>query len=93
MMGIFILAASSVLSGLVLERREKSFLVWSLLAMGYGFALALVLGGIIGANAFEPGDSPAHFTAFLGAVVGIGGAFVSTGLTLIGARAALRLVL
>lgn len=61
--------------------------VWSLLAMGYGFMMALVIGGIVGANAFEPGGTPATFTAFLGAVVGILGAVMAAALTLWGARA------
>jgi hypothetical protein len=90
MMGIWMLAASSVLSALVLERRQTTALVWSLLVMGYGFSVALVIGGAVGANAFEPGGTPATFTAFVAAVVGIGGAFVATALTLMGARAALR---
>ena len=92
MMGIWMLAASSVLPALVLERREKTVLVRSLLVMGYGFSVALVVGGAIGANAFEPGSTPATFIAFVAAVVGIGGAFVATGLTLMGARAALKAV-
>ncbi len=90
MMGIWILAESSVLSALVLGRREATALVWSLLTMGYGFMIALVIGGVIGASAFEPGGTPATFTAFLGAVVGILGAVVATALTLMGARAALK---
>ena len=90
MVGVFLLAASSVVPALVLERRERSFLVWSFLAMGYGFAIALTIGGIVGANAFEPGDSPARFTAFIAAILGIAGAFLATGLTLMGARGALK---
>jgi hypothetical protein len=58
--------------------------------MGYGFMTALVIGGVIGANVFEPGGTPATFTAFLAAVVGILGAVVATALTLAGARAALK---
>jgi hypothetical protein len=90
MMGIWMLASSSVLPALVLGRRETMALVRSLLVMGYGFSVALVIGGVVGANAFEPGGTPATFTAFVAAVVGIGGAFVATALTLMGARAALK---
>ena len=90
MMGIWMLAMSAVLPALVLERREMTVLFRSLLMMGYGFSVALVIGGVVGANAFEPGGTPATFTAFVAAVVGIGGAFVATGLTLMGARAALK---
>ena len=90
MMGIWMLASSSVLPALVLGRRETTALVRSLLAMGYGSSVALVIGGVVGANAFEPGGTTATLTAFVAAVVGIGGAFVATALTLMGARAALK---
>jgi hypothetical protein len=90
MMGIWILAASSVRPVLVLDGPEASALVWSFLAMGYGFMTALVMGGVIGTSPFAPGDTPATFIAFLSAVVGILGAVVATAVTLIGVRAALN---
>lgn len=89
MMGIWMLAASSVRPALVLDRREASALVWSFLAMGYGFMTALVMGGVIGTSPFAPGGTPATFIAFLCAVLGILGAVVATAVTLIGVRAAL----
>ncbi|OLC06857.1 MAG: hypothetical protein AUH41_11840 [Gemmatimonadetes bacterium 13_1_40CM_66_11] len=89
MMGIWILAASSVRPVLLLDGREATALVWSLLAMGYGFMTALVMGGIIGISPFAPGGTAATFIAFLSAVVGILGAFVATAVTLMGVRAAL----
>lgn len=90
MMGAWMLAASSVLPALVLGRRETRAFVWALLTMGYGFAVALVLGGIFEVEAFEPGSTAASFVAFSAAVVGILGAVVSAILTLMGARAALK---
>ena len=90
MMGIWMLAGSSVLPVLVLQRREATALVWSLLLMGYGFMTALVIGGVIGMTPFSPGGTPAAFTAFLGSVVGIFGAVMAAALTLMGARAALK---
>jgi hypothetical protein len=90
MMGIWMLAASSVLPALVLGRREAWGLVWSLLAMGYGFMTALVIGGVIGVSPFSPGGTPAAFTAFLAATIGILGAVLAAALTLMGARAALK---
>jgi len=74
---------------LVLDGREAAALVWSFLAMGYGFMTALVMGGVIGTSPFAPGGTLATFIAFLSAVVGILGAFVATAVTLIGVRAAL----
>lgn len=90
MMGVWILAESSVLPSLVLGPREGSALVWSLLAMGYGFMAALVIGGINGTSAFEPGGTPVTLAAFVAAVIGILGAFMATALTLMGARGALK---
>jgi len=89
MIGIWMLAASSVRSALVLDRREAMALVWSFLAMSYGLMTALVMGGIIGVSPFEPGGTPATFIAFLSAVVGIFGSFVATAVTLMGVRAAM----
>ena len=88
MMGVWMLAASSVRSALVLDKREAAVLLWSFLAMGYGFMIALVLGGVLGVSPFAPGGTPATFIAFLSAVVGILGAFVATAVTLIGVRGA-----
>jgi len=88
MMGVWMLAASSVRSALVLDTREALVFVWAFLAMGYGFMIALVLGGVRGVSPFAPGGTPATFIAFLSAVVGILGAFVATAITLIGVRAA-----
>jgi hypothetical protein len=45
MMGVWMLAASSMLPALVLQRREAAGLVWSFLAMGYSFATALTAMG------------------------------------------------
>jgi hypothetical protein len=89
MIGIWMLAASSVRPALVLDRREATALVWSFLAMGYGLMTALVMGGVIGISPFAPGGTPATFVAFLSAVVGIFGSFVATAVTLMGVRAAM----
>lgn len=86
MMGIWMLAESSVLPVLALERREAAALFWSLIAMGYGFITALVIGGAIGVSPFSPGHTPTAFIAFLAAVAGIGGAIVAASLTIMGAR-------
>lgn len=90
MMGIWLLAMASVVPLLVLARREAAVLLISLLAMGYGFIIALVLGGLIGVSPFAPGHTVGAFVAFLSAVIGIGGAVLSAALTIMGARAALR---
>jgi hypothetical protein len=88
MIGVWMLATSSVRSALVLDAREATAFVWSFLAMGYGLTIALVLGGVLGVSPFAPGGTPATFIAFLSALVGIFAAFVATAVTLIGVRAA-----
>lgn len=89
MIGTWMLAASSVRSALVLDRREAAAFVWSFLGVGYGFIAALVMGGIFGFSPFEPGGTPIRFAAFMCALLGILGAFVATAVTLMGVRAAL----
>ena len=90
MMGIWILTESSLFPSLALRQGEATALVWALLAMGYGFMAALIIGGFNGTTAFAPGGTPVTIAAFLAAVVGILGAVASTGITLMGAHAALR---
>lgn len=90
MMGVWMLAMSSVIGVLVLPRRETIALIWSLVGMGYSFVVALIMGGIIGETPFSPGGTPAAFTAFVAAVLGILGAILSAALTIMGARGALK---
>jgi hypothetical protein len=90
MMGIWILATASILDVLALERRELSALVLSIVGMGYAFSVALVAGGIVNADAFEPGDTPLRFFVFIAATLGILGAFMAAGITVKGALATLR---
>jgi hypothetical protein len=90
MMGIWILAMSSVHPVLVLPRREAVGLFWSLLAIGYGFMLALIIQGVTGVPAFEPGHTLASVIAFTGSATGILGALLATMLTMQGARAAMK---
>jgi hypothetical protein len=90
MIGIWLLATSSVLATITLDRRDASALVWSLIATGYGFMIAVVTQAITGVEAFEPGHSPGSIVAFSGSAVGILGALLATLLTLKGAGAAIK---
>jgi hypothetical protein len=92
MIGVLMLALSSVLPVLVLERREGVGLVSSLLAMGYGLMTGLVLQGITGTRAFGPTTSPVLMIAFIGNAVGMLGSVLAASFTIIGARAARRAV-
>jgi len=90
MMGIWMLVASSYMDALALERRERTAFLWSLMGMGYAFAIALVLGGIANVDAFDPGHTPLHFAVFLAALAGIFGAVMTAAITIKGALAAIR---
>ncbi len=89
MVGVWLLAESSVIPLLRLEAQEMTALVWSLLVLAYGFTTALILAAIVNAEAFAPGDTPASIAAFVAAVIGIFGAVGAAGITIMGAHAAL----
>ena len=88
LIGILLLAMSSVLPVLRLERREARGLVWSLLATGYGLMTGLILQAVTGAHAFGPSRSPVLMLAFVGNAIGMLGSVLTASLTLMGARAA-----
>jgi len=91
MTGIWLLAMSTVLSALVLERREAAGLVWSLLATGYGLMAGLLIGAVIGVRAIQPAGSAVH-CALVGNAIGVLGALLAVLLTIQGAGAALKKV-
>ena len=90
MVAVWFYAEAAIQPSLVLDAREATALRWAMMMLGYGFTTALVLAGIAGAEAFAPGTTPLTFTAFVAALIGILGAFLTAGITLLGARAALK---
>lgn len=90
LIGVMMLAISSAMPVLSLERREARGLVWSLLATGYGFMTGLLIEGVTGAHAFGPSRSPVLMVAFVGNATGVLGSMLAAGLTIVGARAARR---
>jgi hypothetical protein len=90
MTAILLFAMASVLPSLMLEKREMTGLVWSLIATGYGLMTGLVLQGIAGVRAFGPSQSPLVMAAFVGNAVGILGSMVAAALVVLGAQAALK---
>lgn len=88
MIGILLLALSSVMPVLVLGKREATGLVWSLLATGYGFMTGLVIQALTGIHAMGPSRSLLPMIAFAANAIGILGSVVAASLTLMGARAA-----
>jgi uncharacterized YccA/Bax inhibitor family protein len=88
MIGLLLLAVSSVIPVLKLERREANGLVWSLLATGYGLMIGLILQAVTGQHAFGPSRSPVLMLAFVGNAIGMLGSVLTAALTLMGAHAA-----
>jgi hypothetical protein len=89
MMGVWMLATAGVMPVLSLERREMAALRWSMLGVGYGFMVTLLIQGVTGYPSFEPGASPIRIVEFAGSIVGILGAVMTALITLRGAKAAL----
>lgn len=88
--GIWLLATAAVPPSLVLERREGSALVWSLLGTGYGFMTALLAQALTGVRGVTPAGPAANWVAFAGNCAGLLGSVLGTLLTMLGARAALK---
>jgi len=89
MIGILLLAMASAFPSIALPRREATGLVWSLIAGAYGFAIGLVISGIVGVQAFGPSRSPLVMIAFVGNATGILGSMTAAILLIVGARAAI----
>ncbi len=89
MMGVWMLATAAVMPALSLERREMTALRWSMLGVGYGFMLTLLIQGVTGFPSFEPGASPIRIVEFTASILGILGAVMTSLITLRGAKAAL----
>ena len=90
MVGIMLFAITSVMPLLRLEPRERAGLVWSLVAMGYGLTVGLLIEGITGQRAFGVTTSPVLMVGFITNAIGILSSMVAVGLTISGAYAARR---
>ena len=90
MIGIWLVSTAAVFPSLVLERREASGLVWSLLVTAYGFTGALLIEAITGVRGATPAGPVANYVAFIGNAVGVLGSILGAALTMLGARAALK---
>jgi hypothetical protein len=86
--GILILAVSSALTHLKLERREARALMWSILATGYGLPTGLFIQAVVEKHAFGPSSDPWVMTGFILNTIGMGGSVLTASLIVMGARAA-----
>ncbi len=88
--GIWILVMAAISPSLVLEKREFSAFVWSLLAAGYGFMMASPIQAITGVKAIQPTGPLSNWVAFIANTIGLSGAMLVVLLTIKGAHAALK---
>ena len=86
--GILILAVSSVLTHLKLERREARALMMSILATGYGLPAGLFIQAVIEKHAFGPSGDPWVMVGFICNTIGMSGSVFTASLIVMGARAA-----
>jgi hypothetical protein len=87
--GVMLIAVGPALRHVALGPRASAWLVWSMVAMGYGAVVSLGVGAGFGVKGFVPTGPPANLVAFAGNLAVAGGGVVGTALLGVGARAAL----
>ena len=92
MTSIFMLATSSTLTAIVLDERDESALVWSMLGFGYGFVVGVITGAVQGRRVFEPGTTFITWIPLAAASIGIVGSVMGCAILIKGSRAALKRV-
>lgn len=88
--GALFIAIAMALPTLVLTERVVSLLTWSLVASGYGFAVALPFGAAIGMRGLEPVGPASNLVVFIGNTIGSLGSLVGVLLFIWGALRSLR---
>ncbi len=88
--GALFIAIAMALPTLVLSERVVSLLTWSLVASGYGFAVALPFGAAMGMRGLEPVGPTSNLVVFIGNTIGSLGSLVGVLLFIWGALRSLR---
>lgn len=86
--GILVIAVSSALTHLKLDRRESRALMWSILATSYGLPTGLFVQAVLEKHAFGPSSDPWVMLGFIFNTIGMGGSVLTAALIAMGARAA-----
>ena len=74
--GALLIAIGAALPALVLSERIASLLIWSLVASGYGFVVALPYGAAVGMRGLEPVGPASNLLVFIGNTIGVLGSLV-----------------
>ena len=88
--GIWLIAISGAAGLISIPRSLVAVFVWSLVASGYGFVFALILGPIFAVRGLQPIGPAANLAVFAGNFVGAAGSLVGLGVMLYGASATLQ---
>jgi len=88
--GIMMLALAALLPGLVLGDLARRTAAWCLVASGYGFSAALLVGAIIGERGIALTGPASNVLVYLANALGAVGSVLAVMLVLHGARARLR---
>ena len=88
--GVMLIAIGAAAHYIALGPRAASWLVWSLMALGYGAIVGLGLGAAAGARGFLPTGPALNLIAFVGNLAVMSGSLVGIALVIHGAYAALR---
>lgn len=91
--GVAFIAISGAFDHLVHGKLEASILVGSLLLCAWTFTPGLVIAGIFGVQGLKPQGPPANWIVFILFVIGAFAMVFGTGVMIIGAQRALRVVL
>ena len=86
---VLLVAVAGVVSLVELSPMWTWVLVWSFVASGYGFAIALPLGAHFGHRGLTTAPPPLNRVIYLGNMVGVLGSLLGTVLLVLGACSAL----
>jgi len=85
--GVWLLATAALLPALVLPRRQRTALIWSLIVTAYAFGSAVLIQAITGVRALSPHATLSSWIAYLANLVTVAAGLLAALLTFRGAMA------